>query len=464
MMVSIGFGYYRLLIEEDEFTGDMEIYVRRIKNPFTVYFDPHCQDPVYADAKFCFIIEDMTREEYEAEYPDSALASLVDFQSIGDSAPGWVTEDFIRIAEYFYVEGKGKDRKVKWAKINAIEALDGGPDKEIKWAGKWIPVLPVLGLDLDVDGKRYLAGLIRKLKDPQRQYNYMLSAMTQNIALTPLAPWKAYEGQLEGHEEQWRLSNVRNDAVLVHKATLGPNGALLPPPEREVLEPPIQAIMEAMRTAAGDLQAAAGIIDPSQGSAQPADHSGKAILARQKQGDLANLNWTDNLSRSMWFEGKQLLDLIPKVYTENKVRRIIKPDGTVQKVGIINEKGDGAATEAAEQLGDVGEVYNIGVGSYDVTISVGPNYQTKRQEAVVSQLAFMQTVPQAAPFVADIVAGNSDWPGAKEIAERLNKMLPPQLQDDDKNSPEGSVTASAGADCPNAARDAAATTAIAAAA
>ncbi len=437
LMVSIGFGYYRLLIEEDELTGDLEIYQKRIKNPFTVYFVPPYQDPVYADSKACFIIEDIRREDYEEEYPDSALASLLDFQSIGDDSPDWVTDDYIRVAEYFYVEGEGKSRKVKWAKINAVECLEGGPGKEIIWAGKWIPIIPVLGTDLDVDGQRYLAGLIRKLKDPQRQYNYMSSAMTQTIALSPLAPWVAYEGQLEGHEEQWRLANVRNDAALIHKQVVGPNGQLLPPPSREVLEPPIQAVMEAMHTAANDLQSAAGIIDPSQGSAQPSDHSGKAILARQKQGDLANLNWTDNLSRSMWFEGRQLLDLIPKVYTENKVRRIIKPDGTVQSVAIINEKAE-KAQSAAKEFEGIDKIYNIGVGSYDVTISVGPSYQTKRQEAVVSQMAFMEAVPQAAPFISDIVAGNSDWPGSKEIAERLRKMLPPALQEQD-GSPEGQL-------------------------
>ena len=436
MMVSIGFGHYRLTVEEDELTGDLEIYNRRIKNPFTVYSDPDYQMPDCSDRKWLFIITDMPRDEYKAEYPDSEMASLLDFRTVGDNVPDWVTDTDIRVAEYFYVEGKGKDQKVKWAKINAVECLEGGPRDEVEWHGKWIPILTVLGTDLDVNGRRYLAGMVRKLKDPQRQYNYMNSAATEAVALAPKAPFILAEGQAAGYEVFWKQANQRNWPYLVYKQT-DVGGKPAPPPQRNSVEPPIQAMMEMVRQANEDLQGAAGIYNPSLG-APSADHSGKAILARQKQADVTNLNWTDNLARTIWFEGKMLLDLIPKIYTETKARRIINPDGTAKTVGITNSRADGMDSEAAQELLQLPKVYDIGVGNYDVTISVGPSYQSKRQEAVASQLALIQAVPQIVGVAGDILVGNMDWPGAKEISKRLKQTLPPQLQDND-GSPEAQL-------------------------
>lgn len=434
-MVTTGLGYYRIIVEEDELTGEQEIYVRWIKNRFCVYRDPNTTKQDYSDARWYFIIEDLDREDYEAQYPNSKLASLEDWSSIGDSGPGWVSKDSIRVAEYYYVEGTGKNRKVYWSKINAVECLEGGPDDPIDCLTKWIPIIAVVGIDLQVENKIYQAGLVRKLKDPQRQYNYMNSAATEAIALAPKAPWVMVEGQNEGHEEMWRTANTRNWSTLYYKS-VDVAGKPAPPPARNTVEPPIQAMMEMVRQANSDLQGAAGILNPSEGGALPADHSGKAILARQRQSETNNLNWTDNLARSMWFEGRILLDLIPKVYTESKVRRIVNPDGTVKNVGIVNSPDEDP--KIPEELQDVGEIYNIGVGSYDVTISVGPSYQSKRQEAVASQLAFIQSFPQAAPLIGDLIAANMDWPGAKEIQKRLHAMLPPQLQEND-GSPESQL-------------------------
>lgn len=435
MMVTIGWGYYRLVVEEDEKTGDLEIYQRKIKNPFSVYFDPHCQSPVYEDARWCFIFEDMPIAQYDDLYPDSPRVSMENWKSIGDYAPGWVTKSTVRVAEYFYVEGKGKDRTVKWAKINAVESLEGGPADEVDWQGRWIPILPVLGIDLDINGKRYLAGLVRNLRDPQRQYNYMNSAITEAIATAPRSQWLVAEGQIENYETQWKLQNQRLFAVLTYKQ-MDIGGKPAPPPQRIVAEPPIQAMVEALKIASDDMQAAAGIYNPSLG-APSADHSGKAILARQKQSDVTNLNWTDNLARTIWFEGEQLLDLIPKVYTEPRVRRIVNPDGTTKSVGVTNSQSGPTAEEAAELL-DVPKIYDVGVGAYDITISVGPSYQSKRQEAVVSTMALMQTLPQQAPLIAPIAVDNMDIPGNKEIAKTLRKALPPQFQEND-GSPDAQI-------------------------
>jgi len=456
-MVIGGFSYFRVLTDYlPGLSFEQELKIKRIKNPFTVYFDPTCIEPDYSDANWAFIIEDLSKQEYKAQFPKSEAASMVDFSSIGDQSPGWAAKETIRIAEYFHVEHdtqpivllddnrvmlkehapkdavivKSRDmivRRVVWTKINAIEKL-----KETSWLGQWIPIIPVLGDDLDVNGKRYLAGLIRNAKDAQKQYNYMNSAATEQIALATKAPYLAVEGQMEGFEKMWEQANVRNFSFLYYKA-VDVQGKPAPPPTRNAVEPPIQAMAVMIRQADNDLKSTTGIYDASLGERGP-DQSGKAILARQKQGDVATLNFSDNLARSIRFLGKQLVDLIPRVYTAARIQRIIKPDQTVDHVGIWNSSMHDAGTDPRTLPGmtdpSIKRIFDIGTGRYDVTVSVGPSYQSKRQEAVSSQLALIQADPDILKVAGDLLIRNMDWPGSKEIADRVKKMLPPQLQDD----------------------------------
>jgi Phage P22-like portal protein len=438
--VTVGLGFYRISTDYIPGTKDQEIFLKRIKNQFTVYFDPAAIEPDYSDARYCFIIEDVPISEYKATYGDSEAAGLVDFQSIGDQAPDWATKDTIRVAEYFHIEGEQDDeRTVVWSKINAVEILD-----EQDWPGMWIPIVPVLGDDLDVNGKRHLAGLVRYAKDPQRMYNYWNSSATEMIALAPKAPWVGAEGQFAGREGEWSNANTKNYSYLQYKP-VGIGGTPLPPPTRQSIEPPIQAMSLMIARADADLKTTTGLFDPSLGQ-NKGDQSGKAVQLLQKQGDVSVLNYVDNLTRAMRFTGKILLDLIPKIYDAPRVQRIIQPDSEVKHVIVHNGQPDDANEMALQSAkGNEGEtvqipkIYDLGTGRYDVTVSVGPSYQTKRQESVAAQMALVQAFPAIVPIAGDIIVGNMDWPGAKEISKRLKKMLPPNLQDQDDQSPEAQL-------------------------
>lgn len=432
-MTRIGFGYERIITEKvDDETGEQEIYIKRIKDPFTVYMMPGCDEPDDSDAEWAFIVADLSPEEYKSKYNTSTMASWADASSIGDNSPGWATKNYIRVAEYFYCVGKGKKRKVKWALINAIEILD-----ETDWPGKYIPIISMRGDDFYVNGKRHIAGMVRHAKDPQRMFNYWESAATEAIALAPKAPFVAAEGQLEGREEEWRQANRRNLAVLQYKP-VGIGGQTAPPPQRNQVEPPIQAMSFMLKQAAEDLQATTGINDANLGKARP-DESGKAVLARQKQGDLATLHFSDNAARSIRYRTRQLLDLFPKVYDTARIQRIIMPDGDVKQVVLYNGKSQ--SQQAQGMLSDkIKKAIDISVGRYDVTVSVGPSYQSKRQEAVASELELLKSLPpQAAMNVMDLIVKNMDWPGAQAIADRFKKMLPPQMQADDDTDPKAKV-------------------------
>ena len=444
-----GRGYYRIIAKyADPMTFDQELYLERVKNPLTVYMDPTCHEPDYSDANWGFIIEDLTRDAFKALYPDAERSSAEEFRSTGDGEPDWASHDKIRVAEYFTRDLESQQialladgsvvpleqlppgvpapvvatrttevPRVRWSKITCYEVLE-----QREWPGQWIPIIPVLGEEYDLDGKTQLTGMVRNAKDPQRMLNYWESAKTETIALAPRVPFIAAEGQLENHEKEWAQANVRNFAVLQYKVKEA-GGNLVPAPQRQIYEPPIQAISMAQAGAVENLKAATGIYDASLGN-RSNETSGIAIRQRQSQGDTANYHYVDNLATSITHETRQLIDLIPKIYDRpGRVARIIGEDGHEEKVRLRGDP-DQPLPPAPYQEQDQTKMYDLNAGRYDVAIDIGPSYKTKRQEAVESMLGFAQVAPGLVPQYADLFAKAMDWPLSQKIAERVR---PPNL-------------------------------------
>lgn len=470
-MVRGGIGFIRVYSDFIEDTFDQEIYLESIRNPFMVYSDPFGVAPDHSDHRFKFVVIDMPRAEYEKQYPDTAAGSLYNYTSIGDAPSPWISKESVRVADYYYIEeteekiyklpdGRivteldeyqkqfvGKDiqertqvtKKVKLAKITALDILE-----ESDLPGSIIPIIPCVGTDVDVNGKSFRAGLIRNSKEPQRMYNYQCSAATEQVALAPRAPFIGYKGQFKSSENNWKQLNRRNFPYLeVDPISIG--GQPAPIPQRNVAEPPIQATVLLIKQAADDLKASMGIYDASLGEPGP-EQSGKAILARQKQGDKATLNFSDNLRRCVRCVGKVLMEWIPVVYSAPRIQRIINPDKEVAQVGIYNSSTseyspEEALTELQEQDQSIKEVFDIGVGRYSVVVTTGPGYQTKRMEAAASIMALVQAYPNLMEICGDLLISNMDWPFADLIAKRLKKQMatahPGLLESGD--SPEAQV-------------------------
>lgn len=458
-MLRKGFDYIRVVTEfvdpVSETNLDQEIKIKMVKDAFRVYVDPNCNEPDYSDARFWFITVNLTEAEYKEQYPDSDLAGVEDFQATGDMDRDWANKETgARIAEYFWVEQKYRtvktpagrekkvtDRKVHWAKINAIEILE-----ETDMAGRWIPNVPVLGTDKIVNGKRYLAGLVRNAKGAQRSYNYGLSTAWETAGLAPKAPFICDYRSIADFKDMWEQANRRNFAALYYNSM--PEGSTTPiqAPQRNSVEPPLEAFAMLIKQADYDLKASLGMFDPSLGQ-NKSDQSGRAIQSLQKQGDLATLNYSDNLSRSIRHLGRILIDLIPHIYDAPRVQRIIQPDGGVDHVGIFNSQKSGMTMDQVQQLQGfekIKRIFDIGVGTYDVTVSVGPSYQTKRQEAVATQIELMSKVPAVQMAAPDLIIRNMDIPQADLIADRIKKTLPPALQDDPGDDPKAQLAAAQG--------------------
>ena len=455
----MGWGYWRIITDyprEDSF--DQEIYIRPIDNPFTVYWDPNSVMPDGSDAERCLITTIISKAQFRKMYPDADEGNFSQ-RGTGDSDADWVMKEDIRIAEYFYTERIPKtlvmlsdgtsafeddlpspetlalsnitilDRRpsykkvVRWCKLTGMEVLE-----ESTWAGKYIPVVPVYGQVLVLEGKRKKYGLVRMAKDAQRMYNYWQTSMTESVALAPKAKWLIAEGQDEGHENEWAQANIKSAAVLRYKQK-DIEGQPAPPPTRLQPEPPPIGIMTAAESINKDLQAVVGIVDPNQ--LPQGNISGKALMGQQQQIDLSNFHYFDNLTRSIRHTGKIILDLIPKIYDRERVLRIIGADGQPEMVTLNQRKVD--------ELGVEKVLNDVTIGEYDVVMDTGPGYQSKRLEAVNAMMPLLANNEQLFQIAGDLVFRNMDFPGADVIADRLaaaNPMaqidektdLPPQVQ------------------------------------
>jgi hypothetical protein len=466
--VTYGEGFIRLLTEyvrDDSF--DQDIKIGRIRNSFSVYMDPTIQDPCGADAKYCFITEDVTKEEYERLFPDAMPISSIQTQGVGDaSLSQWLAEDTVRIAEYFFYEyspttlnlypgnitafdktpqdaalrqmfGKplrsrqADRRKVKWVKTNGYEVLE-----ERDWAGKYIPVVRVVGNEWEVDGQIHVSGLVRNAKDAQRMYNYWVSQEAEMLALAPKAPFIGYGGQFEGYEMQWKTANTNNWPYLeVNPDATDGIGNPLPLPQRAA--PPLAqtGLIQAKMGASDDIKATTGQYDSSLGATSN-ERSGRAILARERQGDTGTYHYVDNLARAVRHVTRQLVDLIPKIYDTERVARIVGLDGDVDMVK-INPMQPEPVKEIRDQNGIVIEkIYNPSVGVYDVMVTTGPGYMTKRQEALDAMSMLLQSNPQLWSVAGDLFIKNMDWPGAQEMAARFAKIIDPKVMEGEDQSPE----------------------------
>ena len=466
--VTYGEGYIRVLTEYcDEDSFDQDLRIGRIRNSFSVYMDPMAQDPTGADAEFCFITEDLTKEEYEREYPNAAPLSSMLASGVGDQyLSQWLDENTVRIAEYFYYthkketlnlypgnnsffEGTPEDkdmkrmgvkpirsrevdrRKVMWMKTNGFEVL-----QEQEWAGKYIPVVRVIGNEFEVEGQIYISGLVRNAKDAQRMYNYWTSQEAEMLALAPKAPFIGYGGQFEGYEMQWKTANTTNWPYLeVNPDVTDGAGAVLPLPQRAAPPLPQTGLIQAKMGASEDIKSTTGQYDASLGVGGN-ERSGRAILAREKQGDTGTYHYVDNLARAIRHITRQLVDMIPKIYDTERIARIVGIDGEVDMVKINPEQ-----PEPVKEIRDmesgilIEKIYNPGVGKYDVVVTTGPSYMTKRQESMDAMSQILQGNPQLWSVAGDLFVKNMDWPGAQELADRLAKTIDPKLLENGDKDP-----------------------------
>lgn len=453
----------------DDKSFDQDIYIRGVKDPTCVFLDPDISEPDGSDADYGFVFERMLRKKFNKKYPKFK-------DKVGSSTLGmdenWITDDHVLLCMFyerthrkdelitfvqpdgetyaghkseiepqFYKEIEAQIRSgeidgnirevtaqdVKWYLIGGDQIINKGD-----WIGKYIPIARLVGEETIVDGKLDLKGLTRYLIDQQRMLNYNASAQIEFGALQSKTPYTGAAAAFEG-QEQWKDANRKNYAFLQFNH-LDDDGAPLPPqalPQR--VQPPTAAPVyaEGMRDAQEQMMMASGQYQAQMGENENAK-SGKAISERQRQGDTATYDFTDNQYDFYRHLGVMILDLIPKVYDTKRIHQIMADDGTPTTIN-IDPNADETLKEIKKDDEGIEIIFNPTKGEYSVLSDPGPNYATQRQEAWEAGVQILQQNMELTGVIGDLLFRNGDFAGADEIAERLMKEIKatkPYLFDD----------------------------------
>jgi hypothetical protein len=498
--VDFGIGYWRVITEyPNDDTFDQEIYLRPVKDPHSVYLDPDAQEPDKSDARWGMIFRDMPRDQFEAEYPQ--YKDLSGAQSIeGERSMGWSDKSTVRIAEYYerssisdtlwevppdlvhaghpggmlreskMIDGlpeamktaghqsrEVEDHRVTWTMIVGDEIVE-----EQDTAFAYIPIVPLIGEEVVIDGKLDRRGHTRALKDAQRMYNYNASAAIEFGALQTKVPWLVDNRAIEGFEDYWKTANTQNHAYLPWNPLDDSGQPTVKEPTRN--QPPVSApiYMEAMQIAEQQMMIASGQYQAQMGG-ESNERTGIAIQERQRQGDKATYHFIDNLGMAIAYTGRILVDLIPKVMDTKRVIMILGEDGTRSQVQIDPTAAQSHAVLTPPQSGqtapgqppqngqsapgapmqpgqppqpnpqhqggenlDASIIFNPNIGRYAVEAEMGPAFATKREQAFNAFQQIIAQNAQLAPIIGDLMFKAADFPMADEIAERLHNLVPAQ--------------------------------------
>lgn len=450
-----GFGYFRINTRyayEDQW--DQDLAIERISNPLSVYGDDKSTAADSSDWNKCFVTEMLSDAEFEARWgKDADKASFEADSRDRDAlwyeegkvrvAEWWTREEatvdllklsdgtvmlqpeFLKLQDFLHAQGitvvgtrKTKTHKVRQRIISGCDVLEDND-----WAGKYIPIVPVYGDEVLIEGKRTFVSLIRFAKDSQMMFNFWRTASTELVALAPKTPFIGPAGAFNSDHDKWATANTVSHPYIEYDGPVAPQ-------RQPFAGPPAGALQEAMN-ASDDMKSIMGIYDASLG-ARSNETSGRAIMARQREGDVSTFNFIDNLSRAIRHAGRILVDMIPRVYNTERIIRVIHEDGSNKSVPINQPFNPQQYREPDEdptqEIEGMVKVFDLTAGKYDITCEAGPSYSTKREEAAIQMTEFVRAFPPAAQLIGDLIAKNQDWPGADDIAKRLKAMLPPQLQ------------------------------------
>ena len=446
--IQCGDGAFRVAVEyarDDIF--DQEIYIRPIEDALSVVWDRMSVDPTGRDATHVFVDDRMTKRDFETRWPEETPSTLYESLQSDLRATGWIEGDVVRVTEHWrMIErtrllGMFEDGSVHVVDEETMEELiekHGPPIKTrlapcsyaqmhlvtghrilagpFEYKLNRVPIVRMSGRVVNLDGKRLRHGLVRFMKDPVRLRNFWRSVAAEQLGYAPKAQWIAPESAVEGREDDFRKAHLSRDPLLVY------NDDASAPPQR--VEPPALqgALLNEANVNTQDMKDVTGIHDASLGI-KSNETSGRAIMARQREGDIANLTYHDNGNAALLEAGDVINQLIPQIYDGTRIVRIIGEDEEPKFVR-LNDPYDPKSI-------------NIASGNYDVALSSGTSYMTRRVEAAQAMMEAVQVWPQMMEIAGDLIAKAQDWPGATELAERLKKTIPPQLLSDDEQEKDG---------------------------
>jgi hypothetical protein len=435
--VAHGLGYFRLVREyEDPRSFQQVLRIRAVYNRFAVYMDPASVHPAGLDAEFAFLIDRWPTSKFMQWY-DVSPQELTLF--CGDDGT-WRTDAEVQLAEYYYktyetqelvqlpngtvlptkgmqdVDPTWPTRETRIPTVHWVKMAGNAVLERTVWPGTYIPIIRVEGQRLNVNGQDQRTGMVQAGRDAQVSVDVYSTMEATAIMAAPKSPWLLYAEQISGYERFWNQANDPTLPYLLHKAVVV-NGQLLPPPQRTVVEPAIQAITQAKVLAQADLQATVGMFEASMG-APSNERSGVAIDKRKVESEGTNYGFTANLAWSIRALGTMCVEILPKLKSGPGELRQVSPDGTVKSTPINQPYQDEQGQTQAHFLSQ---------GAYECVISSGPSYETSRLQVADKLGTVLGAVqPEIQRYFLDTWAASLDFPGSEDLAARLKTLVPPE--------------------------------------
>lgn len=437
-MVQCGDGAFRVSVEyakNDVF--DQDIFIRPIEDALSVVWDRLSVDPTGRDARHVFVDDLLPETEFKRKWPNADPSQLTNEYRQQLLGGGWLEEAGVRVTEYwrmierdrlltmfennkiFYVDENNLDELIEangqpvrsriapctYAQMHLVTGFKilSGP---YEYQLNRVPIIRMVGRVVNIAGRRVRYGLVRFMKDPVRLKNFWRSVAAEQLGYAPKAQWIAPESAVEGREEAFRKAHLSRDPLLIY------NDDATAPPERLPPPAPEAALLNEANVNTQDMKDVTGIHDASLG-VRSNETSGRAINARQREGDIASLTFYDNGNDSVLEGGDVINQLIGQVYDGTRTVRIIGEDEE-EKFVRINDPMDPNSPD-------------LSVGQYDVALTTGTSYATRRVEEAQAMMEAIQVYPQLMQVAPDLVIKAQNWPGADRLAERMKKTIPPQF-------------------------------------
>lgn len=437
--VTGGIGAWKICTDYATDTGfDQEIRVKPVANPLCLYWDPSSKHPQHLDAEDWCFADKFSKDKYEARWPKASRSSFD--ASEFDSSDLWDEDDGVRVVEYWYKEPATKNlallpdgrvvdedkippgavptriRAVRTHKIKMCIASGDAILEEQEFASKHFPWVVAHGNFIVINGKPYWYGLVRKSKDSQRIKNVGMTATIESVANAPQAKYWVTTKQAEGHSDKWAEAWHENLPFMLYNPDPQAGGS----PQRVGGAEVPDALINLTNMGSDLIKSTSGVFSASIGQ-QSNETSGRAIRARQAQGEIATFNYADNIAKAIRQSWEIILDLTKLLYTTERTIRILGNDGAEKFVRINGLQLDPETLQMVP-------VNDLRSGKYDTTVTIGPSFSTQRQEAAETFTQLAQTAPQVWGVAGDIIMENMDLPGADKVAERMKALLPPQIQ------------------------------------
>ena len=441
-----GIGHIRIMTEYDERDPfQQEIRLAPISDPLSVVYDPDAKRLTKEDGGFVFQTGLMSPRAFKAKYPKADATEWSHSDTVNQPTRYWEQGETIRVVEMF--ERRAKKRKLVLMSDGARVALDGMKradieamfaqaaavgiepvaereveyhevfrsvlsgkeylEDEVEFPSRYLPIIPVIGEEVSIGEVKVRHGLVRFTRDPQRLYNYWRTSAAEMVALAPKAPFMATATQIGPFKQMWDQANKKPLPYLLFQPDPDAPNAM---PQRATAPEPPAAMWQEASVASDDMKGVTGIYDAALG-AEGNETSGRAIMARQREGDVGTFLYVDNLRHAVERVGVTLLDMLPRIYDTERSVQVMEEDGSTRPFTINQTMPDGTVRN------------DLSTGVYEVKVSTGPTFQSKQEETSQAILELAKVFPPIMQIAGDILVKNLDFPRADEIAARMEQAM-----------------------------------------